>query len=159
MMHAARYLLPILLLGGCAMLPAESLNLYELRRDAQVAYAGGQDERAEKLLIGLTRSVPNDAEAWFYLGNLYARSSRPEQATQAYQKSLMLNSRDARVWHNIGVVRAREAWASFIRAHNLSKPDDPMHARLENLIRAMEKIPLEGMDSDIDSAMPADAKK
>ncbi len=159
MMRAARHLLPILLLGGCAMLPMEPLNLYDLRRDAQLAYADGQDERAEKLLIGLTRSAPNDSEAWFYLGNLYARTSRPEQATDAYQKSLMLNSRDARVWHNIGVVRVREAWASFIQAHNLSKPDDPMHARLESLIRAMEKIPLEGMDRSAGSAAPADAKK
>ena len=91
-MKRAAVLPLVLLLGGCAMLPGDTGNLYELRRDAQLAYTGGEDQRAEKLLVGLTRAVPNDAEAWFYLGNLYARTNRPELATQAYQKSLMLNS-------------------------------------------------------------------
>lgn len=159
MKRTALFLLSILLLGGCSVLSMESGNLYDMRRDAQVAYAGGQDERAEKLLIGLTRAVPNDAEAWFYLGNLYARTNRPEQATQAYQKSLMLNSGDARAWHNIGVVRVREAWAAFIQAHNLSKTDDPLYAKLESLISAMEKIPLDGLSRPAKPAAPADAKK
>ncbi|OGB27464.1 MAG: hypothetical protein A3I66_06150 [Burkholderiales bacterium RIFCSPLOWO2_02_FULL_57_36] len=159
MKRALNYLLPVFLLGGCAMLSTESGNLYDMRRDAQVAYAGGQDERAEKLLIGLTRAVPNDAEAWFYLGNLYARTNRPEQATEAYQKSLMLNSGDVRAWHNIGVVRVREAWAAFIQAHHLAQPDDPLHAKLESLINAMEKIPLDGLSRSAKPAAPADAKK
>lgn len=159
MKRTALFLLSILPLGGCSVLSMESGNLYDMRRDAQVAYAGGQDERAEKLLIGLTRAVPNDAEAWFYLGNLYARTNRPEQAAQAYQKSLMLNGSDARAWHNIGVVRVREAWAAFIQAHNLSKTDDPLYAKLESLISAMEKIPLDGLSRPAKPAAPADAKK
>lgn len=156
---AALILVPALLLGGCAMLPGDTGNLYDLRRDAQLAYTGGEDQRAEKLLIGLTRAVPNDAEAWFYLGNLYARTNRPDLATHAYQKSLMLNGGDARAWHNIGVVRVREAWAAFIQAHSLSRSDDPLHAKLEALIGAMEKIPLEGLSRSAQPAAPADAKK
>lgn len=142
-LHCLIALLSFGLLSGCALLPHD--NIYQLHREAQVAYADEQDERAEKLLLGLSRAAPNDPETWFYLGNLYARTSRPEQATQAYQKSLMLNSTDARVWHNIGVVRIREAWAAFIQAHNLAKSDDPLYPKLENLITSMEKIPLDGL--------------
>ncbi|WP_158590377.1 tetratricopeptide repeat protein [Noviherbaspirillum cavernae] len=138
-------LLPMLLLSGCAMLPAEQGNLYDMRRQAEDAYANSEDDRAEKLLVGLLRAVPNDAEAWFYLGNLYARTNRPEQATQAYQKALLLNGGDARAWHNMGVVRLREAWAAFIRAHDVSAPDNALHAKVETVISAMEKIPLEGL--------------
>ncbi len=138
-------LLYVFVAAGCAVLPQDPGSLYDQRRAAQVAYAGEQDERAEKLLLGLSRAAPNDPETWFYLGNLYARTNRPEQATQAYQKALMLNSGDAKAWHNIGVVRLREAWAAFIQAHNLSAAGDPMHAKLEGLINAMEKIPLEGL--------------
>lgn len=143
--HLHAILLCLFAAGGCAMLPQDPGSLYDQRRAAQVAYAGEQDDRAEKLLLGLSRAAPNDPETWFYLGNLYARTNRPEQATQAYQKALMLNSGDPKAWHNIGVVRLREAWAAFIQAHNLSAAGDPMHAKLEGLIHAMEKIPLEGM--------------
>lgn len=157
MMRGAAILL-LLWLGGCAMLPAETGNLYELKRDAQVAYAGNEDDRAEKLLLGLTRAVPNDGEAWFYLGNLYARSNRPEQAAQAYQKALMLNGNDARAWHNLGVVRLREAWAAFIQAHGLTAPGDPLGAKLEELIRAMETMPLEGLRRAPKAQAPAAAR-
>jgi Flp pilus assembly protein TadD len=132
------------LLSACSAFPSGQGDVYAMRREAQVAYAGNQDERAEKLLLGLTRSAPNDAEAWFYLGNLYARSSRPDKAADAYQKALMLGGGDAKTWHNIGVVRLREAWAAFIQAYSLAPAGDPLQAKLEELIAAMEKMPLEG---------------
>jgi tetratricopeptide (TPR) repeat protein len=138
-------LLAALLLNGCAMLPGQQGNVYDLQREAQLAYGASEDDRAERLLLGLSRAAPNDPEAWFYLGNLYARTGRPELAVDAYQKTLMLNRGDARAWHNIGVVRLREAWAAFIQAFNASTPDNPMLAKVEVLISAMEKIPLEGL--------------
>ncbi len=132
--------------SGCGVLSGDQHgNIYDLRREAQLAYGESEDDRTEKLLLGLSRAAPNDPETWFYLGNLYARTSRPEQATNAYQKALMLNSNDPRAWHNIGVVRLREAWAAFIQAFNASTPDNPIHAKVELLINAMEKIPLEGL--------------
>ncbi|MGZ3159886.1 MAG: hypothetical protein ACXU7H_12430, partial [Burkholderiaceae bacterium] len=94
MKRAACYGLALLFLSGCSMLHTEQGNLYEMRRDAQAAYENSEDARAETLLLGLSRAVPNDADTWFYLGNLYARTNRPEQATQAYQNTLMLNSKD-----------------------------------------------------------------
>lgn len=146
-------LLPLVwLVSACTLMPAGQSNLYELRREAQSAYAGAEDERAEKLLLGLSRAAPNDPETWFYLGNLYARTNRPEQAIAAYQKSLMLKGDDARAWHNMGVVRLREAWAAFIQAHNLASAGDPLQARLEQLIKSMETMPLEGLNRNAKQA-------
>jgi tetratricopeptide (TPR) repeat protein len=135
----------LLLACGCSSLPGDRSNVYELRREAQLAYTGNQDERAEKLLLGLARAVPNDAETWFYLGNLYARTKRPAQAVDAYQKSLMLKTDDAKAWHNLGVVKLREAWAAFIQAYGVVPPEDPLASKLNELISAMEKLPLEGL--------------
>jgi tetratricopeptide (TPR) repeat protein len=130
---------------ACSMMPTEHGDIYDLRREAQVAYAGNQDDRAEKLLLGLARAAPNDAETWFYLGNLYARTQRPDQAVQAYQKSLMLKSDDGKAWYNLGVVRMREAWASFIQAYAHVPAGDPLQGKLEEMISVMEKMPLEGL--------------
>jgi tetratricopeptide (TPR) repeat protein len=139
-------LLLLALLGGCTLLPNEQQgNIYDLRREAQLAYGASEDDRAEKLLVSLSRAAPNDPETWFYLGNLYARTNRPDKATEAYQRALMINSNDPRAWHNLGVVKLREAWAAFIQAFNSSAPDNPLHAKVESLISVMEKIPLEGL--------------
>lgn len=131
-------------LSGCALTSSNPNNIYELHQKAQSAYVAEQDDQAEVLLIGLARAAPNDPQTWFYLGNLYARTNRPEQAIAAYEKALMLNSTDPRVWHNVGVVRTRQAWAAFIQAHALTTPKDPLYARLEALIDAMKDIPLDG---------------
>lgn len=145
MMRALICMTAVAMLSACSVFSSEHENIYQLHRDAHTAYDSGEDAQAEKLLLGLSRATPNDAETWFYLGNLYARTSRPDDAAQAYQKSLMLDSRQAKVWHNMGVVRVREAWAAFIQAYSVTPVDDPLHAKLENLIGAMEKIPLEGL--------------
>ncbi|HWT70587.1 MAG TPA: tetratricopeptide repeat protein, partial [Oxalicibacterium sp.] len=80
---------------------------------------------------------------------------RPDQAIDAYQKALMLNSTDAKVWHNLGVVRVRQAWAAFIQSYALVKGDDALRAKLDGLIGAMEKIPLEGLSRAPKGANPA----
>jgi len=134
----------LLLLQGCAALRQPN-DVYALREQAQAAYVGNENDRAETLLLGLAREAPNDPETWFTLGNLYARTGRPEQAVAAYQKALMLNSTDAKVWHNLGVVRARQAWAAFIQSYALTKGDDALRKRDDELIKGMESLPLEGL--------------
>lgn len=138
--------LVLLPLAGCGMLPQESDNLYQLRRDAQVSYASGDDARTEKLLLGLVRAVPNDGEAWFYLGNLYARTGRPSEAAEAYQKAMLLNRSDPRPLHNLGVVRLRESWAAFIQAYQLAGPEHPLNEKLEAVLQGMEALPFDGLD-------------
>lgn len=145
----------VMVLSACSVLPFGHENVYQLRHDAQAAYDEGEDAQAEKLLLGLSRQAPNDAETWFYLGNLYARTGRPDEAAQAYQKSLMIDGRQAKAWHNMGVVRVREAWAAFIQAYSVTPVDDPLHAKLEGLIGAMEKIPLEGLTRGAASSLAA----
>jgi cytochrome c-type biogenesis protein CcmH/NrfG len=152
--------LPLLLLSACSTFTSKG-DVYAQRSEAQIAYEGQQDDRAETLLVGLTRSAPSDPDTWFTLGNLYARTGRPEQAVAAYQKALMLNSTDARVWHNLGVVRTREAWAAFIQSYALVKDNDPLAPKIESIIEAMEKIPLEGLDrkARTPALSPADVRQ
>lgn len=148
-----------LFLGGCASLPAGQNNVYETQQQAHLAFSGGDDVRAENLLLGLVRAVPNDAETWLTLGNLYARSNRPDQAAEAYQKVLMLNRGDPRAWHNMGIVRLRQAWAAFILAYDLFPADSEAHAKVNELIKAMEKMPLEGLRRTPQSAPESEGKK
>ena len=130
----------LLLVQGCALGPRGS-DLYAQQESAVLAYESGENAKAEALLQGLVRAVPNDPENWLRLGNLYARSNRPEDAAQAYQKSLMLNPNDPRVWYNLGIVRQRQAYASFLQANLNFDKDDPLHERTESLLKQLSLQP------------------
>ncbi len=112
-------------------------NVFDLQRNAALAYESGQDARAESLYQGLARAAPNDPEIWLRLGNLYARSNKPDDAADAYQHGLLLNPNDQRLWYNLGIIRQRQAHAALIQANQLVEKDDPLYTKTEALI---EKI-------------------
>lgn len=146
-----------LALAGCSLLPAAEhrMDAYDLQQQTLLAYDSDENAKAEKLLQALLRTSPNDPLAWFYLGNVYARTARPDQAVEAYQKSLLLNSGDPRPWHNMGVIRLRQARAAFIQTFDLTNPDDPLHGKAEAVIGAMETIPLDAMREKVKPAAEA----
>ena len=119
-------------LAACA-----SGNVYEQHQSAVLAYESGADARAEALYQGLARAAPNDPETWLRLGNLYARSNRPDKAADAYERGLLLAPNDARLWYNLGVIRQRQAHASFIAAHQYIGDADPLQARTKALIERL----------------------
>jgi cytochrome c-type biogenesis protein CcmH/NrfG len=133
----------LLLLAGCAVtqgLPQRS-DLFQLTNEAQLAYERGEDARAEQLYMALARQTPNDAETWLRLGNLYARSHKPDAAADAYQRALQINGSDPRAWYNLGVVRLRQGWMSMIQAYNFSDDRDPVNKESGSLIRFLGKMP------------------
>jgi cytochrome c-type biogenesis protein CcmH/NrfG len=129
--------------AGCAGWETRSVgeDLVRMQQEAQVAFDSGENARAEALYKGLIRSMPNDAETWFRLGNLYARTDNPDQAANAYLTALSLNGSDARAWHNLGIVRLRQGWAAFLRANTMTAPTQPIHAMSAEIIRGLEKMP------------------
>jgi Flp pilus assembly protein TadD len=140
-------------LAGCAALDHRaSDDLVKMQREAQAAFDNGEDARAETLLRALARAMPNDAETWLRLGNLYARTNNPDQAVDAYLKSLSLNSNDSRAWNNLGIVRLRQSWAALIRANSLADPKDPAFATSSEIVKALEQLP---SIADLKAAKPA----
>ena len=129
--------------AGCGGMETRSAgeDMVKMQQDAQAAFDSGENARAEVLYKGLVRAMPNDAETWFRLGNLYARTDNPDQAVNAYLTSLSLNGSDARAWHNLGIVRLRQGWAALLRANTLTVPPEPIHAMSAEIIRSLEKLP------------------
>ena len=130
-------------------------DLVTINREAELAYESGEAAKAEALYKSLVRRMPNDSETWFRLGNVYARNNRPDEAANAYQRALLANNADARAWHNLGVVRLRQAWASMLQAHENLRPDMPLYESVEAVLKQLEKIPL----IDADARLPAGEKK
>ena len=112
-------------------------DIYEAHQSALQAYESGADARAEALYIGLTRSAPNDPETWLRLGNLYARSNRPDKAGEAYERGLLLAPGDARLWYNLGIIRQRQAHAAFIMANQYIDDADPLLTKAKAMIERL----------------------
>ena len=132
-------------------------DVFDLQRNAVLAYESGQDAKAEALYQGLARAAPTDPETWLRLGNLYARSNKPDDAADAYQHALLLNRNDQRLWYNLGIIRQRQAHAALIEANRLSEKDDPLYAKTEALIERL--APPEPAPAKADIAADSDEKK
>lgn len=145
---ASRLIWLVLLLGGCGTFSSISTDeALQMQRNAVLAYDSGENARAEALYQGLARVAPNDPETWLRLGNLYARAGRPDDAAEAYQRSLLLNPSDHRLWYNLGIIRQRQAHAAFIQVNQMSRPDDPLHKKSEALMQQLAPLKTETMES------------
>ena len=131
-LRVAPFLACLPFLAACA-----TDDVYEAHQSALLAYESGADARAEALYQGLVRSAPNDPETWLRLGNLYARSNRPDKAGEAYERALLLAPGDARLWYNLGIIRQRQAHAAFIMAHQYIDDADPLQAKAKAMVERL----------------------
>jgi predicted Zn-dependent protease len=129
-------------------------DLVSLNREADLAYESGEAAKAETLYRSLARRMPNDAETWLRLGNLYARNNRPDEAAAAYQHALIANNADARAWNNLAVVRLRQALAALLQAQAHSKDKTPLAGQIDENLEQLGKLPvLEDQPRRADPAM------
>lgn len=149
-----------LALGGCAKLqstkpgaptpattpqPAENTapagaDLLSVEREALEAYQRQDWATSEKNFVLLTQKIPAESEPWFKLGNIYARTERPELAVRAYREAVIRDPEHSRAWHNMGVVQLKQAAASFKELQKFADPDDPLYARGVELGNAIDGL-------------------
>jgi tetratricopeptide (TPR) repeat protein len=96
-------------------------------QEADKAYTAGDMARAAQLYAELLKTTPDEAEYWYRLGNAHFRLQQPDEAVADYGRALQINPAHARAWHNLGVVRMRQAQAAMIASAANAKGDDPLH--------------------------------
>ncbi|MEQ8496244.1 MAG: tetratricopeptide repeat protein, partial [Gammaproteobacteria bacterium] len=90
------------------------------------AYSAGEWAAAEPHYRALVAAIPQDAELWFRLGNIYARVDKPDAAVAAYREALVREGDLAKAWFNMGVVQLRQAANSFLKLGAHVDPADPV---------------------------------
>jgi tetratricopeptide (TPR) repeat protein len=118
----------------------------------------GQYEKAEEVLISVTRARPDDGAAFRHLGYCLVRRGDVDRAVQMYEKSIALNENDWEAHRGLGVaymMKARQTGDAGLQAEALSHwrrslkiaPDQPKHEALESLIRESSRLenPLQGL--------------
>lgn len=111
-----------------------------LLAQAEEAYSAGQWSVAEEHYLLLTARHEVAAEAWFRLGNIYARTGRAALASKAYEEVVARDPAHARAWHNLGVVQVRSAIATFTAMGTAADPADPLVQRGHRLAAALDAL-------------------
>ncbi|UPG87385.1 tetratricopeptide repeat protein [Luteibacter aegosomatis] len=119
-------------LAGCASqgtlppaVPAPA-DVATERADADRAYASGDIARAAKLYEAVVGALPDDADAWYRLGNARFRLQQSDAAVTAYDRAVQLDPRHARALYNLGVVRLKQAQAALLSSAEASPPGDSL---------------------------------
>ncbi|GMR08479.1 MAG: hypothetical protein BMS9Abin26_1484 [Gammaproteobacteria bacterium] len=125
-------LLSVLGLSGC-MLAAnneekteESIDYLAMQEEAAAAYRKKQYDVAEKKYIKIARAVPKDADAWFKLGNIYARTNRPYLSIKAYREAVIRDPSLSKAWHNMGIIHIRLATTAYISLQEHAGRNEPL---------------------------------
>ena len=140
----------VLALAGCASSPFRKQPdavsgispqaLIALQESAAVAYAQGNAPAATGLYTQLVQGAPNDVQAWHRLGNLELLEERYAQALIAYEHVLRLGGGNAGIWHNVAVIRLREAQAALNQVQ-VQAPDPADEQLRANSARAAQALP------------------
>ncbi len=110
-----------------------------------VLYENRQFSEAEELALSITQEFPEHQFGWKVLGALFEQSGRKQDALQANQTSVRLQSKDPEAHNNLGntyqeLSRLKEAEASYTQAIAL-KPDlAEAHYNLGNTLKGLDRM-------------------
>lgn len=119
---------------------AEAADPGALAQSAKEAYDRQDWTQAERHYVALTTRVPADAEPWFRLGNIYARTLRGDLAIHAYREAVQRDPKHVRAWHNMGIVELQQAVASFAEIDKIAAKDDPLYQRSTDIRAAVQAL-------------------
>ena len=93
-----------------------------LRAESTVALEGlaawscsaGEHALTAKFCTLLITAVPGHFEAWFNLALAHHKSSRWQQAAEAYEEAIKLRAQSCEAHTNLGIVRSDENGSGFV---------------------------------------------
>jgi cytochrome c-type biogenesis protein CcmH/NrfG len=139
----------IILLGvqvACTALPpsqgqapaqASAQDLFEIERQAASAYENDDWQASEKHYLVLVEKDPEQAMHWLRLGNIYARTNRPDMAVMAYREAVVRDTELTNAWYNMGIIQLKQAAYSFNEMQLHVQPDDPVAAQGRRLLEGI----------------------
>lgn len=130
----------VLFLSGCNTQTVRESDPVAVRDHADAAYRNEDWQTAEQDYFFLTRNASAGAEDWFRLGNIYARTNRPDEAIAAYREALQQDQSNSDVWFNLGMVQLRQATQTFIDMVNHTDVQDPLNLRARYAVTTITEL-------------------
>ncbi|KJV33174.1 tetratricopeptide repeat protein [Luteibacter yeojuensis] len=133
------------LLVGCAghgtlPPPRPTVDVAKDAREARQAYAAGDMRHAADLYQAIVEAQPDDAGAWFHLGNARFRLQQPDEAVLAYGRAVQLRPDYPQAQYNLGVVRLKQAQAAMIASAQAGKPGDTLRRDSARIAQRLARV-------------------
>lgn len=135
----------IVVLAGCAghaTRPAQDRTAEAARNEqaAQQAYASGDIRHAADLYESVVAATPDDAEAWYRLGNARFRLRKLDDAGLAYERAIKLKPDHAQALYNLGVVRLKQAQAAMVASAQAGEPGDRLRRDSGRIVQRLARV-------------------
>jgi len=115
-------------------------ELFARSAEADAAYRDGRWIEAARLYEALTVAVPDDAYAWFRLGNTFAQQGDYARATAAYEASLERDAEQPKPWFNLSTAYLLRAQVAMTKAWERLRPGDPAREMIDQRIAGLRDL-------------------
>jgi len=126
----------------------ELSDIVQLEQTARKAYLDEDWATAEKAYKNLTLQIPGDAEPWFRLGNIYARTNNLDAAVATYREALIRDPKNSKIWHNLGVIQLKQAANTFLEMQQYTEENDPLSLRARYAVNSIANLIDSGFQPD-----------
>ncbi len=141
-----------LALAGCVTQPGRysAEIVFDAVKKADEAYALGHWEEAARHYRTVIQRVPQDAHAWFRLGNIRLRLGQYPAAVEAYQAVLAREPSWSKAWYNLSTAYLLQARTALTLGaqHSKGAGAERMARRLQALDGVLHPARLNTSSSD-----------
>lgn len=116
------------------------LNMVEIREQADIAYANEDLVTSEKNYEILIKELPEEAEHWFRLANIYVRTNRPYAAISLYREAVIRDPKFAKAWYNMGIVQLKQTAYSLNEMLIYTDKQDPLYSKAATMLEEIKSI-------------------
>tara|TARA_R110002072_G_scaffold32211_8_gene98624 strand:+ start:934 stop:1398 length:465 start_codon:yes stop_codon:yes gene_type:complete len=116
------------------------LDLIEILEQANIAYENDDLVTSEKNYGILINKLPEEAEYWFRLGNIYVRTNRPYDAMSLYREAVLRDPQFAKAWYNLGIVQLKQTAFSLNEMLIYTDKQDPLYSKAATMLEQIKSI-------------------
>lgn len=111
-----------------------------LLKEATWAYQNQRWDLAAALYREVLEHAPEDAYAWFRLGNCLTRLGQYSQAIYAYETSLQHKQRQSKPWFNLSTAHLLGAHVATLRALESLPAEDPKRSVVKQRLDVLAEL-------------------
>jgi cytochrome c-type biogenesis protein CcmH/NrfG len=137
----------LLSLAACGQIGTKKENsenskpdLLELQKQADASYLDDDMAASERGYQILVREIPQIAEHWFRLGNIYVRTNRPVAAVNLYREAVLRDPKFAKAWFNMSIVQLKQSAYSLNEMLLYVDENHPMYSKAKGLFDGIQSI-------------------
>ncbi len=117
-----------------------NVDVFDLANRAREAYVQSRLLEAASLYQQIIERVPNDADAWFRLGNTYAQQGSFQQAIHAYESSLSNDPDQPKAWFNLSTAYLLNAQTAMRESQARMRAGDPAIQMIDSRLQRIESL-------------------